>query len=181
MAPWTGRLLWVGTFIIILALVDLGAVHGDDLVALLQGALLMRRTSRNLSDDEIPRKRIRWAIYLGASAMQILMTARGRILCWRQLVLTTHQSARGGKNNKGRLTSEVMRVPLSRMPTVEFEVATPVDIASEESWALSGVPIAMCGDWMHNPAPPFPRFLNFQNCFLQGGLFHSFWCKKPGF
>ena len=47
----------------------------------------------------------------------------------------------------------MMRVPLSRMPTVEFEVATPVDIAGEESLALSGVPIAMTVTvTLHNPA-----------------------------
>ena len=55
MAAWTESLQRAVAFIIILVLVDLDAIHGDDLVALLQGALLMRRTSRNLSDDEISK------------------------------------------------------------------------------------------------------------------------------
>jgi hypothetical protein len=95
--------------------------------------------------------RIKWGFQLRATAMQILMPARGIILSWWQLALTP-QSERWG-NKRRRLTSEVMRVPLSRMPTVEFEVATPVDTAGGESWALSGVPIAMTLTvTLHNPA-----------------------------
>ena len=83
-----------------------------------------------------------------------------------------------GETRGGRLTSEVMRVPLSRMPTVEFEVATPVDIAGEESLALSGVPIAMTVTvTLHDPASPSPNFelSKFDQCQSLTSVWH--WSK----